>query len=191
MSTALVLSSIGTQLVARIQAALGSSTDKSNIILSSPEKIAANKIGIYFYHFNRNPHFVNAPDLRVAKGKYREPILTIDANLVIHTSFSDVNAELNHLENIADNFFRTPFLEQNLNTIENKIKIHSKELGLEEINKFWSMFNGKSQRLSLFYQLSPILIYPKTDTLVEKIEVVPRATDPSQPNININVKNLN
>lgn len=190
MSTALVLSGIGAQIISRVQGVLGASFDKANVVLSSPEKLAANKIGIYFYHFNRNPHFVNEPDMRVEKGKYRRPILAIDANLVIFTSLTDFSAELNHLENIADDFFRTPFFEQNAKSIKNTVKIHSKELGLEEINKFWSMYSGKSQRIALFYQLSPILVYPKTDSLDTRFEVQPVSKDSDMPKINLNIETL-
>lgn len=190
MSTALVLSTLSSQIITRIQTKLGASFDKANILFSSPEKLAANKIGLYFYHFNRNPHYINEPETRVEAGKYRKPILTIDANVVIFTSLSDFTAELNHIENIADDFFRTPFIEQNSRTLKNTVKIHAKEMGIEEVNKFWSMYSGKSQRLALFYQLAPILVYPKTDALTERAEIAALPEDASQPKVNIEIQNI-
>ncbi len=172
-------------------AALTNLINANDILVKSPQHAGKDKLGIYIYHFNRNPHYVNSPSERVSAGRYRAPLLVIEANIIIYSTFDDSEQEMNFLENVSDYFFRHPFIVQKSEAHENVVKIISKIMGLEELNKFWSMFPAKAQSLALFYQLAPVFVYPKADQLETLPEIQPVSSLSDAPKIDLETRIIN
>jgi hypothetical protein len=188
LNTALVLDAISVALIAKVAEALTGLLDTTDIVVKSPQYAPADKICIYVYHLNRNSHFINEPLARVSAGQYRKQLLVIDASVVIFSTFSDTQHEMNYMENVADKLFRDPSVTQTNGSLRNIVKMIPKTMGLDELNKFWSMFSGKSQALAHFYQLSPIFVFPKADLLEGSPEVRPIAGNSAVPNIILNTE---
>jgi hypothetical protein len=191
MSTALVLDDITTTLNSKIATALNGMLTATDIVVKSPQFAPVDKICTYIYHVNRNPHYINTPEERVSPGRYRAQILVIDVSVIVFSTFSDPRREMNYMENIADELFREPSIVQADGPFENVVKLIPKVMGLDELNKFWSMFSGKSQALAHFYQLSPVYVFPKTDILENEREVQPISQKSNVPNIILNTKVIN
>lgn len=125
---------------------------------------AATRLSIFLYQISINPHLRNEEGMAIGERQIRHPHLPVDLNYIFTVYAKQRETELNITEQLARVMYDNSVLKGDLlkgNLLEQfntEIYVVPVNLSLDDLNKLWGTFLNKPFKLSLCYQLTPVML---------------------------------
>lgn len=139
---------------------------QDRITAASPADISDDTqplLSFFLYQVNENPHLKNEGMLDTSAGTLRYPPLSLNVYYLLTAYASSRETEHQILgramQILHDNaIIRGSLLQGSLARTFEELMVTIQPISLDEMNKLWSLFNGKPYRVSVTYRVSTALI---------------------------------
>jgi hypothetical protein len=177
MSDYTVFDDITNTLMSLLRGNIGALMPPDRISGDSPAEIADDtqpSLSLYLYQIGENRHLKNIGMSETDSGDLRYPPLPVQL-FYLMTSYAksrDTEQQImgRAMQILNDNAtICGSMLRGGLAGSCEEVVVTVNPLSLDEMNKLWSLFCGKSYRLSVSYQVSPVLIDSTRERAAERI----------------------
>jgi len=178
-----VIRDINDTLKALLQSHIPELAGEEAIVFDSPgdmEQPVTPKLSVFLYLITENPYLRNEEPLAVGLDKMRRPPLYLDLQYLFTPYAQNKETEMIVMESLIRTLYDYAILsggqlQGNLSgSGHDPLKITPKTLGLDELNKLWSVFPNKAFKLSVAYQVTPVII--QSDIVADITRVVEKKT---------------
>ncbi len=181
MAESTVLRDVGVSLKELLKGHISELRGEKAICFDSPgemESGESTRLCIFLFQVSPNPHLRNIEGEPLGEKKIIFPPLPVELTYIFTVYAEHRETELTFTDRVAQVLFDYPvlkgdMLKNNLRDQQNEeINIIPLTLSLDDMNKLWGTFRDKPFKLSLCYQMSPVMIPsnkdPKTISRVAK-----------------------
>ena len=158
-------------------------SQKPDITFQSPKEIKEdsdstgnpNKISLFLYHIEVNPHLRNEDLIRVNDSGFMQPPLPLYLYYLVTPYGNNKTDEHYILGKVMQIFYDNPrlmgsILQNSLKESDEEFKLLFSTISLDDLYKVWDAFQDVAFRLSVGYMVTPIrIVSAKETTKVQRV----------------------